>query len=201
MKELCTQLGIQQNLYTTYHPQTNGQVERSHQEMETFLCHYVNHLQDDWEDWLAFTKYQYNDKIHLSTGHMPFYLNYGRHPWKGKPNNHPGTNDNITDFLKLLNCVWKDAWASATLATETAKQHYDLWKKPTHEYKPGDQVWLEASNLKSTRPSKKSGPKHNGLFKFIEKIGHTAYWLYLPDNWKLIHPVFNQDLLSPFKEY
>ena len=23
-------------------------------------------------------------------------------PWKGKPNNHPGSNDNITDFLKLL---------------------------------------------------------------------------------------------------
>ena len=53
MKELCTQLGIQQNLSTAYHPQTDSQVECSHQETETFLCHYVNHLQDDWEDWLA----------------------------------------------------------------------------------------------------------------------------------------------------
>ena len=57
MKELCTWLGIQQNLFTAYHPQTNGQVERSHQEIETFLHHFVNHLQDDWEDWLAITKY------------------------------------------------------------------------------------------------------------------------------------------------
>ena len=77
MKELCTQLGIQQNLSTAYHPQTNGQVEHSHQETETFLCHYVNHLQDVWENWLAIAEYQYNDKVHLSTGHMPFYLNYG----------------------------------------------------------------------------------------------------------------------------
>ena len=77
MKELCTRLGIQQNLSTAYHPQTDGQVEHSHQEMETFLHHYVNHLQDDWEDWLAIAKYQHNDKIHSSTGHTPFYLNYG----------------------------------------------------------------------------------------------------------------------------
>ena len=77
MKELCTRLGIQQNLSTAYHPQTHGQVKCLHQETETFLHHYVNHLQDDWENWLAITKYQYNDKIHLSMGHTPFYLNYG----------------------------------------------------------------------------------------------------------------------------
>ena len=92
------------------------------------------------------------------------------------------------------------ARTSANIAAETAKQHYDLWKKPAHEYKPGDQVWLEASNLKSTRPSKKLGPKRYGPFKVIEKIGHAAYHLLLPDNWKLIHPVFNQDLLMPFNE-
>ena len=34
----------------------------------------------------------------------------------------------------------------------------------------------------------------------IEKIRHAAYWLLLPDNWKLIHLVFNQDLLMPFNE-
>ena len=118
---------IQQNLSTAYHPQTNGQVECSHQETETFLCHYVNHLQDDWEEWLAIAEYQYNDKIHSSTRNTLFYLNY---PWKGEPNNHPGSNDNITDFLKLLDHTCKDASASANIATETAKQHYDLQKNP-----------------------------------------------------------------------
>ena len=68
MKELCTWLGIQQNLSTAYHPQTDGQVECSHQETETFLHHYVNHLHDGWEDWLAIAKYQYNNKTHSSPG-------------------------------------------------------------------------------------------------------------------------------------
>ena len=131
---------------------------------------------------------------------MPFYLNYGCHPWKGEPNSHPGSNNNVTDFLKLLDCACKDASASANIATETTKQHYDLRKKPAHKYKPGDQVWLEASNLKSARPSKKLGPKRYGPFKVIEKVGHATYQLLLPENWKLIHLVFNQDLLTPFNE-
>ena len=67
--------------------------------------------------------------------------------------------------------------ALATLAAKTAKQHHDLRKKPAHEYKPGDQVWLEASKLKSACLSKKLGPKRYGPFKVIEKIGHAAYQL------------------------
>ena len=84
------------------------------------------HLQDDWEDWLAITEYQYNDKLHSSTGHTPFYLNYGCHHWKGEPNSHPGSNNNVTDFLKLLERARKDVSASANIAAKTAKQHYDL---------------------------------------------------------------------------
>jgi len=37
MKDLCNSIGTKQNLSTAYHPQTDGQVERSHQETETFL--------------------------------------------------------------------------------------------------------------------------------------------------------------------
>jgi len=37
MKELCAALSIQQNMSMAYRPQTDGQVERSHQETEAFL--------------------------------------------------------------------------------------------------------------------------------------------------------------------
>src|SRR6266704_3926983 len=64
MKELCSKLGIKQNLSMAYHPQMDGQVERSHQETEMLLRHYVSHLQDDWSNWLAMAEFQYNDKEH-----------------------------------------------------------------------------------------------------------------------------------------
>ena len=37
MKELCLQLGIEQNPSTAYHPQTNGQTEHVNQELEQYL--------------------------------------------------------------------------------------------------------------------------------------------------------------------
>ena len=42
--------GIQGNPSTAYHPQTDGQMERVNQELEQYLCLYVNHRQSDWAD-------------------------------------------------------------------------------------------------------------------------------------------------------
>ena len=81
-RDLCESLGIKRNLSSAYHPRTDGQTERSHQETETFLRHYINHHQNDWSEWLAIAEFQYNDKAHSATGHSPFYIMQGQHPWK-----------------------------------------------------------------------------------------------------------------------
>ena len=39
---LCTLLGVQSNLSTVYHPETNGQTERTNQILEQYLRIYVN---------------------------------------------------------------------------------------------------------------------------------------------------------------
>ena len=83
MGELCKALGIKRAISIAYHPQTDGQTERINQEVEVFLRHYINYRQDDWTKWLATAEFQYNDKEHTATEHSPFYVNYGRHPWKG----------------------------------------------------------------------------------------------------------------------
>ena len=70
-------------LSTTYHSQTNGQIERINQKVGTFLQYYVNYQQDDWTEWLTAVEFQYNDKRYTAMGKTPFKLNFGRHPWKG----------------------------------------------------------------------------------------------------------------------
>src|SRR6266702_3065239 len=48
MKNLCQVLGIKQNISSAYHPQTDGQSERSNQWVEQFLRHWSNTQQDNW---------------------------------------------------------------------------------------------------------------------------------------------------------
>jgi hypothetical protein len=52
MKELCKSLGIQQNISTAYHPQTDGQSERTNQWLEQYLRIFGNGAQTDWAQWL-----------------------------------------------------------------------------------------------------------------------------------------------------
>ena len=66
--------------FTTYHPQGDGQTEQVNQELEQYLCLFVNECQDDWDDLLPLTEFQYNNHIHLATQQTPFMLDTGRHP-------------------------------------------------------------------------------------------------------------------------
>ena len=103
---------------TAYHPQTDGQVARSHQDTETFLRHYISHLQDDWSQWLSIAKFQYNDKVHMATKQTPFYLNYGRHPWKADITNDQEGNVAVSDHLEQLQRARKLATEAITKSTE-----------------------------------------------------------------------------------
>src|SRR5882762_557543 len=66
-------------------------------------------------------------------------------------------------------------------------------------YKEGEQVWLDARNLRTTHPTHKLRPKRYGPFAITKVLSHVAYQLELPPTWK-IHNVFHASYLSPFKE-
>ena len=200
MKDLCESLGIKRNLSTAYHPQTDGQVERSHQETETFLRHYIGYLQEDWAEWIAMAEFQYNDKEHSATRQSPFYLNYGRHPWKGEVTIPQDGNVSVMNHMENLQKAREHASEAIRKSQERMTQNYNLRHKPARPYKEGQKVWLEATNIRDTRPSKKLSAKRHGPFKILTAVGETSYRLELPDTWKLIHPVFHESLLTPYQK-
>ena len=65
-------LGMKLSPSTAYHPQTDGQTECVNQEIEQFLCLFVNHRQDDWSEWLPLAEFSYNNRIHAATRLTPF---------------------------------------------------------------------------------------------------------------------------------
>ena len=70
--------------------------------------------------------------------------------------------------------------ASLKITAETIKQFYDRTKGESIQYKKGDKVWLEATNVTTKYPMKKLNNKHLGPFEILEKVGKLAYYLKLP---------------------
>jgi len=73
-KELCKQLEVSQNLSTAYHPQTDGQLEKTNQHIETALRIYCNYQQNDWAHWLPIVQYAINARPSTTTKQAPYEL-------------------------------------------------------------------------------------------------------------------------------
>ena len=78
--EVCKQLGIKQAMSTAFHPQTDGQTERTNRTLEEMLRHYISPSQDDWDLKLSCAEFAVNNAVKAATSFSPFYLNHGRHP-------------------------------------------------------------------------------------------------------------------------
>lgn len=143
--------------------------------------------------------FSYNNKVHASTGHSPFYLNKGYHPDTGINVRHEAHNENAEQFVKRMKQLQEEAQSALKAAHETMKRYYDRKRSTSFNFQVGDKVWLEGYNIKTDRPMKKLEDKRYGPFKIVEKVGKSAYRLQLPKTWKALHPVFNEVVLSPFK--
>jgi hypothetical protein len=79
MKSLYKGLGIEPHFSTAYHLQTQGQVENNNKWMETYLCMFCSHCQDNWADLLLMAEFSYNNHHHPSIDTTLFFVNFGYH--------------------------------------------------------------------------------------------------------------------------
>ena len=63
---------------TAFHPQTDGQSERTIQTLEDMLRACVLDLSGGWEEHLILIEFAYNNSFHSSIGMAPFEVLYGR---------------------------------------------------------------------------------------------------------------------------
>src|SRR5215469_9443358 len=79
-QSLMTKLGIKINLSSAFHPQTDGQTERTNRTLEQILRNYVDYNQKNWKELLPLAEFAINNHVSASTKYSPFFLNYGRNP-------------------------------------------------------------------------------------------------------------------------
>ena len=179
---------------TAYHPQTDGQSERSNQWLEQYLRIFGDYAQNDWADWLPLAQFVHNTWMNETTKQSPFNLLIG-----GLPTSHyPMTEPTLTDDQRMdrIHQMRSRAQEAITKAQDVMKQKRGTNYKP---FNVNDRVWLEATNLRTTHPTPKLAPKRLGPFKILNKVSEVVYQLELPPQWK-IHNVFHTSLLTPYTE-
>jgi hypothetical protein len=78
--ELFSCLGTQLAHSSSYHPQSDGQIEIVNKCLEGYLRCFVSDKQTQWFKWLPLVEWWYNTSFHTATKMTPFMALYGYHP-------------------------------------------------------------------------------------------------------------------------
>ena len=199
---MCDLWKVDRQLSTAYHPQTDGQTERTNRTLEDMLRHWCSPAQDDWDDYLKLAEFACNNATHASTGETPFMLTFGQHPYtpaslfrldaQGKLRN-PAANQFAAGMLE------KVQKAKESLVAAQARQRcFADQRRRAVTYKIGQYVKLSTAHLaQRAKGTPKLHPKYVGPFQVTAQLGSQAYRLLLPEEMR-IHNVFHVSQLQPW---
>ncbi|KAJ9542437.1 hypothetical protein OSB04_028943 [Centaurea solstitialis] len=193
-QSLQAALGTRVDLSTAYHPQTDGQTERTIQTLEDTLRACVLEFGGSWDGHLPLVEFSYNNSYHASIQCAPYEALYGRKcrsplNWLEVGENRlfrPDVVQETTDKIKMVQEKLK-------VARDRQKSYAHNRRKPL-EFQVGDKVLLKVSPWKGLIRFGKKGkpsPRFVGPFKVVERIGPVAYRLDLPIELSSIHDTFH----------
>jgi len=151
-RALASKIGAKQNLSMAFHPQTNGLSERKNQWIEQYLRLIANAQQEDWSQWLMVVTAVHNDHVNATLGTTPSEILLGYRPTLHPNQNVPSSNQTVEQRMETLH--QRRAQAIAVI-NKVANQG----PTPEGQFKEGDQVWLEATNLKLPYHMPKLAPR------------------------------------------
>ncbi|GJU71658.1 hypothetical protein Tco_1263063 [Tanacetum coccineum] len=194
-------LGTQLDMIMAYHPQTDGQSERTIQTLEDMLKACVMDFGGSWDVHLPLFEFSYNNSYHSSVRCAPFEAFYGRKCRLPILRTEVGEGQLIgpkivQETTKKISQI-KDRLKTAC---DRQKSYADKRRKPI-EFGVGDHVLLKVSPWKGVARFGKKGkltPRFVRPFKITERIGPVAYRLRLPQELNGVHDMFHVSNLKKF---
>ncbi|GJW59757.1 putative reverse transcriptase domain-containing protein, partial [Tanacetum coccineum] len=166
-RSLQKALGTNLDMSTAYHPQTDGQSERTIQTLEDMLRTCVIDFRKGWVNHFPLVEFSYNNSYHASIKAAPFEVLYSR------------------------KCRSPVCWAEA--ARDQQKSYADLKRNPM-EFQVGDRVMLKVLPWKGVVHFGKRGklnPRYVRPFKVLERVGDVAYNLEIPEELSRVYNTFH----------
>ncbi|GKD18624.1 putative reverse transcriptase domain-containing protein [Tanacetum coccineum] len=176
-------LGTDISMITAYHPETDGQSERTIQTLEDMLRVCVIDFGKGWVKHLPLAEFSYNNSYHASIKATPYealYCQKCRSPvcWAEVGETQltgPELIQETTEKIILIK--------QRMQATQDRKKSYTDWKCKPIEFEVGDRVMLKVSPWKGVVRFGKWGklnPRYVGPFKVLAKVRKVTYRLELP---------------------
>ncbi|GJU84049.1 putative reverse transcriptase domain-containing protein [Tanacetum coccineum] len=187
-------MGTRLDMSTAYHPETDGQSERTIQTLEDMLRAYVIYFGDGWERHLPLVEFSYNNSYHASIKAAPYEALYGRKCrspvcWAEVRNAQLLGPELVKEATEKIVQIKQRIQA----ARDRQKSYANARRKPL-EFQVGDRVMLKVSPWKGVVRFGKWGklnPRYTGPFKVLAKVGTVAYRLELPKKLSRFHSTFH----------
>nr|GEZ94652.1 putative reverse transcriptase domain-containing protein [Tanacetum cinerariifolium] len=156
------------DMSTSYHPETDGQSERTIQTLKDMLCACVINFEKSWDKHLPLVEFSYNNSYHTSIKAAPFEALYG---WK---------------------CLSPVCWAEVGDVQLTGPEIIHETTKKIIQIKRR----IQAARDRQKRvvrfgKRRKLNPRYIGPFKVLSKVGDVAYRLELPQQLSRVHNTFH----------
>ena len=198
-------LGTKLAFSTAYHPQTDGQTERTNQVIEDMLRACCMDHKAKWSDVLPLIEFAYNNSYQSTIQMAPYEALYGRRCRSPLYWDDIGERDSLIQAVgpemtqKMIEDV-KLIRERMKQAQDRQKSYADLKRKEV-EFQVGDKVFVKVAPYKHILRFGKKGklaPRYIGPFEVLERVGKVAYRLALPMSMERVHNVFHVSLLRKY---
>nr|GEV84406.1 putative reverse transcriptase domain-containing protein [Tanacetum cinerariifolium] len=178
-RSLQKALGTSLDMSTAYHPETDGQSERTIQTFEDMLRAYAIDFGKGWVNQLSLFKFSYNNSYHASIKAASFKVLYGQK-------------------CRLPIC-WTEVGEAQLLGQEliqeTTKKIIQIKQRMQAFY---DQQKSYADLKLRIGKWGKLNPRYVGPFKVLDKVGTVTYKLELSQELSRVHNTFHVSNLKKF---
>jgi hypothetical protein len=179
---------------SAYHPQTDGQTERTNQILEDVLRACALKHGGSWDKSLPYAEFSYNNSYQASLKMAPFEALYGRKCRTPLYWSQTGESQLFgTDIIKEAKRQVQIIRENLRVAQSKQKSYAD-GKRRDVSFQEGDYVYLKVSPIIGLRKFKVKGklsPRYIGPFQILQRVGEVAYRLELPAQLADVHDVFH----------
>ncbi|WJX45504.1 hypothetical protein P8452_32379 [Trifolium repens] len=194
-------LGTKLRLSSAYHPQTDGQTERTNQSLEDLLRACVLDDRGSWDDVLPLIEFTYNNSFHTSIGMAPYEALYGRRCQTPLCWYQDGESIIVgPEMVRQTTDKVRKIQARMKVAQDRQKSYADRRRRPL-EFEAGEHVFLRVTpttGVERAIKARKLTLKFIGPYQITERIGKVAYRIALPPILSQIHDVFHVSQLRKY---